>query len=85
MDKIIYGLCALTSVACAYLLLRRYAEVRHRLLFWSGLCFAGLTVNNVLLIVDRVVLPSLDLALWRLVSALVAPLLLLFGLIWERD
>jgi hypothetical protein len=27
----------------------------------------------------------LDLTLWRLVSALIAPLLLLFGLIWERD
>jgi hypothetical protein len=85
MDKIIYGLCALTSGACAWLLLRRYAQARHRLLFWSGLCFVGLTINNVLLVLDRVVLPMGDLSLWRLLSGLVALLLLLFGLIWERD
>jgi len=85
MDKAIYGLCALTSLMCAYLLLRRYADVRHRLLLWSGLCFAFLTANNILLIIDHLVVPSLDLTLWRLVSALIAPLLLLFGLIWERD
>jgi hypothetical protein len=83
MDKGIYGLCALTSVMCAWLLLRRYAEVRHRLLLWSGLCFAVLTINNVLLILDR--FATVDLSLWRLASALIALLLLLFGLIWERD
>ena len=85
MDKIIYGLCALTSLTCSWLLLRRYTQIRHRLLFWSGLCFVGLTINNLLLLVDEVVLPVLDLSLWRLVSALVALILLLFGLIWERD
>jgi hypothetical protein len=70
---------------CAWLLLRKFAEVRHRLLLWSGLCFVVLTINNVLLIFDRVIFPTADLSLWRLVSGLVAPLLLLFGLIWERD
>jgi hypothetical protein len=85
MDKGIFGLCALTSMMCAWLLLRKFAEVRHRLLLWSGLCFVVLTINNVLLIFDRVIFPTADLSLWRLVSGLVAPLLLLFGLIWERD
>jgi hypothetical protein len=85
MDKGIYGLCTLTSVMCAWLLLRRYAAARHRLLLWSGLCFVVLAINNVLLILDHVVFLEADLSLWRLVSGLVAPLLLLYGLIWERD
>ena len=85
MDKIIYGLCAITSVTCAWLLLRSYAQLRHRLLFWSGLCFVGLTINNILLILDRIVLPTVDLSLSRLLTTLVALLLLLFGLIWERE
>jgi len=55
-------------------------------LFWSALCFAGLTLNNVLLVVDRVFLPdSVDLSLWRLAVALGAVLLLVFGLVWEEE
>jgi hypothetical protein len=58
---------------------------KYRLLFWSGLCFVGLSVNNFLIVLDRIVLPSLDLLTWRLVVALVAMLLLLYGLIWEEE
>ena len=58
MDKAIFGLCTLTALACAVLLLRAYARSRFRLLLWSGLCFAGLTLNNALLVLDRVVLPT---------------------------
>lgn len=82
----IYGLCALTSMLCTGLLLRGYMRNGYRLLFWSGLCFAGLSINNLLLIVDRVVLPvEVDLGTWRLVAALVALLPLLYGLIWEEE
>ena len=57
-----------------------------RLLFWSALCFACLSVNNVLLVVDRVIwTEQVDLSAWRLVWAAAAVLLLLFGLIWEED
>ena len=84
--SIIYALCALTSLLCAWLLLRGYRENGYRLLLWSGLCFAGLSINNILLILDRVVFPdAVDLATWRLVSALVALLPLLYGLIWEDE
>jgi len=86
MHVIIYSLCALTSLACAVLLWRAWAAAGHRLLFWSALCFAGLTLNNVLLVIDKVILPvQVDLATWRLGAALVAVLLLLFGLIWEEE
>ena len=51
----------------------------------SGLCFVGLSVNNLLLVLDRIAFTDVDLSMWRLVSALVAPCLLLFGLIWEHE
>lgn len=85
MAKIIFTLCALTALVCAFLLLRAYFRSRRRLLFWSGLCFVGLFVNNLLLILDKLVFPDVDLSRWRLLSALVALSLLIFGLIWEQE
>jgi hypothetical protein len=83
MAPIIYGLCALTALLCAVLLLLAYRRSQYRLLLWSGLCFAGLTANNVLLIVDKLIVPETDLAALRSTVALVAFSLLLFGLIWD--
>ena len=86
MPTLIYSLCALTSLGCLVLLWRSYLATGARLLFWSAACFLLLTVNNVLLVLDKVVLSSAaDLSLWRLAAALAAVLLLLFGLIWEED
>jgi hypothetical protein len=86
MAALIYSLCALTSVACLVLLWRSWRRNGGRLLFWSALCFGALSVNNVLLVLDRVVLPpEIDLADWRLFAALAAVVLLLVGLIWEEE
>jgi hypothetical protein len=85
MAFLIYTLCALTSLACAWLLLANYRRTRHRVLFWSGMCFIGMTVNNILLVLDKLVLPTVDLLPWRLVSALLAVALLLYGLIYEKE
>ena len=85
MAASIYLACMLTSFACAWLLYRSYLHSRHRLLFWSTLCFAGLTVSNLLLVVDRLVLPEVDMITARLVVSLVAVGLLLYGLIWEEE
>jgi energy-converting hydrogenase Eha subunit G len=79
----IYILCALTSIICAALLLRGWSQTRARLLFWSALCFIGLALNNILLILDLTVLPDVDLELWRTLPALVGVSLLVYGLIWE--
>lgn len=81
--RAIYILCALTSMACAILLLRGYLRSRARLLLWSGWCFVFLALNNVLLYVDVEILPSRDLSLVRSVSIVIALALLLYGLIWE--
>jgi heme/copper-type cytochrome/quinol oxidase subunit 4 len=80
---VVYALCALTSIACAVLLLRGYRRSRVRLLLWSGLCFAGLALNNVLLFIDLRVLAETDLSLVRTIPAVAGVLVLLYGLVWE--
>lgn len=86
MAALIYTLCALTSLTCLILLWRSYRATGSRLLFWSAWCFLLLAVNNVLLVLDKVVFPvEVDLSLWRLGAALAAVLLLLFGLVWEEE
>ena len=82
---IIYGLCSLTALVCSYLLLQAYWRGGYRLLLWSGLCFVGLTINNLLLVLDKLVFPDVDLSFWRASSALLAMAVLLYGLIWDAD
>lgn len=84
MATAIYALCALTSLACAALLLRGYARTRVPLLLWSGLCFVGLGLNNVLLFVDLRIAPDVDLSVWRTLPALVGVGFLLLGLVWKN-
>ena len=83
MASIVYALCALTSLTCAFLLLRAYVARPARLLLWSGLAFIGLTANNALLYVDLVVVPEADLSLARNATAAGAVMILLCGLIWD--
>jgi hypothetical protein len=85
MASVIYLMCAATALACAILVLRSYRASRHRLLFWCGLCFGGMFLCNVLLIVDRLVLPDTDLSTLRLAAGLAALLPLLYGLVWEDE
>lgn len=83
MAPLVYVLCAATALVCAVMLFRGYRRTRARLLLWSSLCFMGLTANNVLLGLDLVVLPQVDLSPWRSLLALASLSLLVFGLIWE--
>ena len=85
MAEVVYLLCAVTSVACAGLLLRGYVRTGTRLLLWSGLCFASLALNNIVLVVDLMVIPQIDLSTWRLVPAAAGMVLLLYGLVWEAE
>jgi hypothetical protein len=82
--EIIYTLCTATASACAFLMLRSYFKNGYRLLWWSGLCFVGLAIANVLVIFDRLVIESYDLSTLRYLVALVSLLPLLYGLIWEE-
>lgn len=83
---IVYLLCFLTSVACAWLLGRSYRAGRTRFLLWSSVCFAFLAANNLALVLDLVVWPtSVDLRLLRLVLALAAAVSLIWGFVWEVE
>jgi hypothetical protein len=84
----VYILCALTSLSCAVLLGRAYARSRGgaaRFLLWSCICFAMLAANNMLLFVDKVLLPQVDLTIWRSLASVVGLLLLNYGLIWDAE
>jgi hypothetical protein len=84
MAEAIYVLCALASVFCAGLLLKNYRRNRNRLTLWTSLCFVGLAINNLFLLVDLILVPEVDFSLWRTLIALTAIGTLLFGLIWEE-
>jgi hypothetical protein len=67
------------------LLLQAYWRGGYRLLLWSGLCFVGLTINNLLLVMDKLVYTDLDLSVWRTSTALLAMSVLLYGLVWDTE
>jgi hypothetical protein len=81
----IYSLCAITSLISSWLLSRAYWRTRSRLLLWSAISFAGLTLNNLALWVDKLVVPETDLSVLRTAIALVAMVILLYGLVWETE
>lgn len=84
LPAVVYVLCALTSLVCMFLLLRSYRRGGQRLLLLIGLCFAGLTVNNILLPVDLIWLrTSVDLSLLRGIVGFLSVAVLLIVLIWE--
>jgi hypothetical protein len=84
MAETVYLLCAFTSLICASLLIRSWSRSRTRLLLWSSFCFVGLALNNVLLFIDLVVVPEIDLSSVRASTALFSVGVLVIGMVWER-
>ncbi len=84
MAEITYFLCAATGMFAAMLLLVTYRRRRTGLLLWSAFGFIGIALNNTLMFVDLVLMPStLDLAIARAAVAAAAMLVLTIGLIVE--
>lgn len=81
--KVIYLLCAATSLLVAALLLRQHLKRRTRLVLWSVACFAALAVNNVLVYVDLVMFTGVDLSLYRGIAGAAAMIIMVYGLVWE--
>jgi hypothetical protein len=81
----VFLLCFATSVLCAWLLVRSYLVNRTALLLWTAACFVLLAVNNSFVVIDLILLPEVDFALLRTISALAAVGTLLYGFIWEID
>jgi len=77
--------CAVTSVLCVVLLVRGWLATRSRLLLWSSLGFLGLALNNLVLVVDRLLIQDSDFALLRALPAFLGVLVLLTGCIWDAD
>jgi hypothetical protein len=82
---IVYFLCFVSSGLCAYLLVTAFNRSREKLLLWSAICFCLLALNNLLVFVDLILLPEIDLAAARLLASLAAVGILLYGFIWEIE
>ena len=85
LGAIIYLLCFFSSALCGYLLVTAYRRHQQRLLLWSAACFCLLSLNNLLVFVDIVLLPDIDLHTLRLITSLVAVGILIYGFVWETD
>ncbi len=85
LPPLVYALCLLASTVCAWLLVRSYLRNHTRLLLWSAACFILLAIDNLLVVIDLAVLPSIALGPLRLAAGFFAVSTLLFGFVWELD
>lgn len=86
LQSAVYLLCFGASALCALLLVRSYLRNRTRLLMWSAACFLLLALNNCLVVIDLLVLPTtIDLLPLRRLVAVAGVTVLLVGFIWETD
>jgi len=82
---IVYLLSFVGSSLCAYLLVSAFLRSREKLLLWSAICFCLLALNNLLVFLDIIILPNLNLTFWRSLTSLAAVSVLLYGFIWEIE
>jgi hypothetical protein len=85
MAELIYGLCTVLSLSIAVMLWRQQRRVPTRMIYWTALCFTGLALSNLLLVLDKFVFPELDLRVLRHSVSLLSIGLLLFGLVYEDE
>lgn len=81
----VYGLCLLTSVICAGLLLKSYRASRSKLLLYTALGFGLLAANNLFLVADLVVFPQVNLWFFRQTALVAAVAVLLYGFTQEVE
>jgi len=79
----VYLLCFLTSLSCCLLLIRSYRRSRSKVLLWTAACFVLLAIDNLLVVLDLILLPNVDLLLPRLLATLLAVSTLIIGFVWE--
>ena len=85
MAELIYGLCTVLSLAIAAMLWRQYRRAPTRMIYWTTLCFIGLALSNLLLVLDKLVIPEMDLRVLRHSVSLLSIGMLLFGLVYEDE
>ena len=79
----VYLLSVLVGGSCAVLLLRANRRAPSRLLLSAAICFAGLALNDVGLIVDVFVLPDVNLVAIRSLPAVLGLAVLVRALVKE--
>ena len=84
MAEAVYILSGVMSLVCTVLLIRGYRSTGTRLLLWTSLCFVGLTLNNILVFIDLVAKPNMDLSISRSVTGIIGVAFLLYGVLWDR-
>ena len=84
-EAIVYLLCFGSSALCAFLLVNAFRRQREKLLLWSSICFCLLALNNLLVFVDIILLPDINLSPLRALTALAAISILLYGFVWESQ
>jgi hypothetical protein len=82
-SSVVYFLCTITSTLCAVLLYLSYQKTGARFLFWSAICFLCLALNNLLIFVDLILTPSIDLSVMRIIPAVIGFALFLWSCVWE--
>jgi hypothetical protein len=85
MGFFVYALCALTSFVCFALLFRQHRRTPSRLALRSSLAFLCFAISNIILFIDLIVLPDMDLKVWRNLFNLIGGLVLLFALTSDRE
>lgn len=84
-SALVYLMCTFTSALCSALLYLKYRRIRNQLLLWSGVCFLCLAINNILLFVDLVIAPDIDLSVIRTLPAVFGFSILLWRLVWDME
>lgn len=83
MAAVVYVLCFLTAIGCSAALLTAHRRTRSSLLFWSGMCFALLALNDLFVLLDIYVIKGIDLWGIRRSLGLAAVVVMLVGLIFH--
>ena len=85
MALFVYLLCAMTALVCFALLLRQHRREHSPLALMSSSAFLCFAIANVLLFIDLIVLPQIDLRVWRNLITLAGVIVLLLAVVQNHD
>jgi hypothetical protein len=83
MGFFVYALCAITSLVCFGLLLRQHRRAPSGLALRSSIAFLFFAIANIILFLDLILFPQMDLKIWRNLCNLIGSLILLLALTGE--
>src|SRR5215204_5060062 len=81
MGLFVYALCAMTSLLCCLMLALQHRRSPAPLLRQSAIAFFCFGISNILLFIDLIMLPQVDLRIYRNLASLTGVAILLVALI----